>query len=323
MPPKLSMAKMGLMINELKVMKRELLPNEKEPDGDDLEMKEMDAWQKLKLLLNRDLRDLGKDVIRLNELRANAPEGRDPATIKLYSENSKKLKASGDKWKQMKELLMKDEAKKKLDEKTLNDRKRLMALLAKEIQEMGNKNAHVKGPKESETAKKLKERGEDRAKKRRDRGKRDRKKREKDDDDGKDDKKKKKKKKGEEDEGPDVDIQDEDLRDVKPLSQEEQQFYAEVEEAREEENKMLDEIFKGVTDLKVIAQDMNTSIKTTAAMTDEIGKQMDKTIATFDTSNARLQDMLEKSGGLSRWCPMLICIIVLIALVGYMINMLQ
>jgi len=108
-----------------------------------------------------------------------------------------------------------------------------------------------------------------------------------------------------------------------PLTEQEQKFVQEVDEAKAEQDQMLDEIMKGMTDLKAIAIDMNTSIKTTAAMADEIGKAMDDTIDKFDSANKRLQDILEESGGLSRWCPMLICFIILIALVGYMFQMLK
>jgi len=216
--------------------------------------------------------------------------------------------------------------RKKLEEKVLLDRKKMMNILAKEIQDLTNKNSHVKGPKESETAKQLKARSEEKEKKRRERRRKKRGEKEEEGEgeeettDGK--KKKKKKKKKGDDEGPDVDIEEEDLRPVQPLSDAEAQFFSQVQEAKDEQDKMLDDIYKGMTDLKNIATDMHTSIKTTAAMADEIGKQMDKTISTFETSNQRLKELLEESGGLSRWCPLLICLIILIALVGYMFKML-
>jgi len=132
--------------------------------------------------------------------------------------------------------------------------------------------------------------------------------------------KRKKRKKG--DEGPDVDIQDEDFKPLE-ASPEDQKFFQQVEEAKQEQDAMLDEILKGMTELKDIATTMSIEIKTTTELANQVGDAMDNTIANFKTSNQRLKEILEESGGLTRWCPMLICVILLIALVGYMFNMLK
>jgi len=86
---------------------------------------------------------------------------------------------------------------------------------------------------------------------------------------------------------------------------------------------MLDEILRGMTELKDIATTMSIEIKTTTELANQVGEAMDNTIANFKSSNQRLKEILEESGGLTRWCPMLICVILLIALVGYMFNMLK
>jgi len=132
--------------------------------------------------------------------------------------------------------------------------------------------------------------------------------------------KRKRKKKG--DEGPDVDIQDEDFKPLE-ASPEDQKFFQQVEEAKQEQDAMLDEILRGMTELKDIATTMSIEIKTTTELANQVGDAMDNTIANFKTSNQRLKEILEESGGLTRWCPMLICVILLIALVGYMFNMLK
>jgi len=260
------------------------------------------------------LRDLSKDIQRLNELRTAAPDGRDQATIRLYSDNSKVLKQAGETWQQMKDILMKDESKHRLDDKQLADRKKIMTILAKEIQDLSNKNAHVKGPRETAEQKTLRGRQEDRARKRREeKTKREERRKRREGKDGDTDKKNE----------PDIEILDEEMRPVQPISEQEQKFFDRVDEAKAEQDQMLDEIMKGMGDLKNIAIDMNMSIKTTEAMVEEIGDKMDGTIANFKTANKRLQEILEESGGLSRWCPMLICLIILIALVGYMFQMLK
>jgi len=191
--------------------------------------------------------------------------------------------------------------------------KKIMNILAKEIQDLSNKNAHVKGPKETEAHKVLKGRAEERARKRREeKAKRQERRNRRDGKDGA---------KGKDDDGPDGDFNEEELRPVQPLTEQEQKFYTEVDEAKAEQDLMLDDIMKGMSELKSIAIDMNTSIKTTTAMIEEIDEKMDGTIANFKTANKRLQEILEESGGMSRWCPMLICIILLLALVGYMFQM--
>jgi len=131
----------------------------------------------------------------------------------------------------------------------------------------------------------------------------------------------KKKKTGEE--GPDVDIQEDELRPMQPASAEEEKFFAQVEEAKQEQDAMLDEIIKGMTELKDIATTMNIEIKATTELANQVGDAMDNTIATFKSSNQRLKEILDETGGLTRWCPMLICIVLLIALVGYLFNMVK
>jgi hypothetical protein len=316
--------KMNIMLTDLKVMRNDLLPDSKESQRD-AELKEMDPFTRAKTQLHDILRPLTKEVERLQELRSNAPDGRDKATIQLYTENANKLKEAGDIWKSLKEIIQKDEAKKKVDEKTITDRKKMVTILGKEIQDLSGKNAHIKPAKETETLKTLRGRAEEKGRRRREDRNRGRakKKKEEEEQDEADAAAGIKKKKKKADEGPAVDIQDDDMRAMAPASPEEDKFFAMVEEAKQEQDAMLDEILKGMTELKDIAVTMNTEIKVTTELANQIGEKMDDTIATFKSSNARLKEILDESGGLTRWCPMLICVILLIALVGYMFNMLK
>jgi len=316
---------MNIMLNDLKVMRNELLPESQDAQRD-AELKEMDPFTRTKTLLHDILRPLAKEVERLHELRLKAPDGRDKNTIQLYTENASKLKEAGDLWTKMKEIIQKDEAKKKVEEKTLNDRKKMMTILAKEIQDLSNKNAHVRAPaKESETLNALRGRAEEKGRRRReDRQRRDRKKKKEEaEQDAADEAAGKKKKKKTGEEGPDVDIQEDELRPMQPASAEEEKFFAQVEEAKQEQDAMLDEIIKGMTELKDIATTMNIEIKATTELANQVGDAMDNTIATFKSSNQRLKEILDETGGLTRWCPMLICIVLLIALVGYLFNMVK
>jgi len=309
--------KINVMLNELVQIRNECLPDSKEATMEQ-EMKNLDAFSRKKIELNKILRSLTEDVKRLNDLRGAAPDGRDATTIKLYSENSIKLKAAGDLWKGMKEVLIVDEKKKKLTEADMHDRKKMMNILASEIQELVNKNAHVKAVKETDEAKTLRTRREEQRKARRE--------------------KRQKKKRGAAEDGTDDgggngdknstladDIPDDDVGQPgsAPPTEAETQFFAQVEQERVRQDEMLDEIMKGMDELKVIAEDMNTSIKATSQLADEVGQSMGKVIDKFKSSNQRLKEILEESGGLSRWCPMLICVILLVALVGYMFNMLK
>jgi len=98
---------------------------------------------------------------------------------------------------------------------------------------------------------------------------------------------------------------------------EEQKFYDEVDQNKKEQDEILQEILKGVTELHEIAVGIGVGLDTGKELIKEVDKKMDKTIAHFKKSNARLQELLDESGGLSRWCPILICLIVLVALGGY------
>ncbi len=86
---------------------------------------------------------------------------------------------------------------------------------------------------------------------------------------------------------------------------------------------MLDDILKGVTELHQIAKDISTQISVSNAMTAELDTKMDKTIEQFVLSNKRLQELLDETGGASRWCPVIICFILLLGLVGYMWNIIK
>lgn len=81
---------------------------------------------------------------------------------------------------------------------------------------------------------------------------------------------------------------------------------------------MLDDILKGVNELHDIAKAIKTQIDIGSAMMDDLGNKLDKTNETLKKSNARLQEILEESGGVTRWCPMIICVIILLACVGFL-----
>lgn len=303
MPPRLR-----AMLADLRDIKRELLPAPGEKAEDQLNL---DDYGKKMLDLTKLLQEVRTEVDRLNELRAAAPDGRDVNTIRIANDNLKNLKKASDIWKEAKQVLLRDAARKKIDEKTVDDRKRKLTLVFDEIKELSNKNSSVRIEKtaiekdiDAKKAERERRRKEAKAKaKSRRRAKRDG-----TDGDGGDD-------------GDDKDAADADDIEMRPVQQataQEQAFFEEVAKNKEEQDKMLDDILKGVTELGDIANAIKTQIDIGSAMADELETKLDKTIATFKTSNAKLQELLDESGGMSRWCPVLICLIILLACGGYL-----
>jgi hypothetical protein len=306
MPPRLRQ-----MLEDLKNMKREF-SMAKDASGKYIqEDPNLDDFGRLKLNLTKLCAEVRGDVDRLNEMRSNAPDGRDLNSIKLANDNFKSLKKAGEMWKELREMVIRQQKDKKADEKQITDRQRIVTNFAEEIKELGNKNSAVKMEKTS-VQKDTENRKAERAKRNRDaaraaKAKKERKRRGDTGDAGDDDKGG--------DGGDDI-----EMRPTGPASAEEQQFMQEYQQNLDVQNQMLDEILKGVNELHELAKALGVSINVGAAMIDELDTKMTKTIETFKSSNKRLQEILDESGGMSRWCPMLICFIILFALVMYMIK---
>jgi len=290
--------------------------NELDPDGkggeNDTPLNPLDKYSGKKRELNLLLKDLREEVDRLQMLREKAPDGRDAATIKLYAENSKKLKEATQMWNELKDQVIKDQKKGKMDEKDLADRKKMVTVFAEEIQSLVNKNAHVKAAKQSETTKQLENKREERTRRRKEeKEKREAKRKARRAEAGE--------KGGKDDDDKDI-INEEDIRPMSPDDAQIQAFMKDVDDQKAEQDLMLDEVLKGMNELKQIAGDLNTGIKTGIALAGEAEVAMDNTINTLKKSNDRLREILEESGGMSRWCPIFICFVILLALVGYILN---
>ncbi len=90
------------------------------------------------------------------------------------------------------------------------------------------------------------------------------------------------------------DLDDIEMRPVQQATQQELEFMAQVQKNKEEQDLMLDDILRGVTELGDIAKAIKTQIDIGSAMADDLDKKLDHTIATFKSSNARLQEILEE-----------------------------
>lgn len=276
------------------------------PDGKiakrEREMKNFDEYEKIKHTVSVILEELREDLTRLDALRKSlGPDGRNTESIRLQNENQKRIKKASALWNDMKKQLIKDQKRmfNKLKKEEIQNRKKEATLLGKELCELANRNSRVKslgGPEEMTLSARREARAAQKREERRNqkRGRRGRGRRG---------------KKGGGDDG--------EFDNIRSPTQQEQQFYDKVDANRAFENEMLDEISKGMDELKEIGQAMNTELKVQEVLLDDLGNKIDDTNAKFETANKRLNELLEESGGMSRWCPFLICTIILLALVGY------
>jgi len=272
-------------------------------------MKNFDDFQRKKYDLNVHMRELRKDILRLQELKKEKGEdSRDQAVIRLQLSTDKGLKEATAMWNDLKTIFIKDEKKKKVDQGELQTRKKIIALLGEEIVELSNKGARVKIAKTADISN-MEARRDEAAKRREKRGNNRRARRGRKGDKGTDG-------------GGGDDLGDE-LDAAQPISQQEQEFMDKVDANVQDQDEILTQISKGLDELKDIGMEMNKELGVQKVMIEEIDTKMDATIAKFKTANGRLKDILEQSGGLSRWCPMIICLCLLLGLVGYAIHVSQ
>jgi len=112
-----------------------------------------------------------------------------------------------------------------------------------------------------------------------------------------------------------------DHDDDAPISSQEQVFLDQVQVNREAQNAMLQEIDQGLTQLLHMSKDANKSLVVQKAMLEQTETKMDDTIAQFKTANQRLQAIFDQAGGMTRWCPIMIGCVILLALIGYIWQM--
>jgi hypothetical protein len=290
-------AKLKLIIKDLEKIRIELLGDEKEgPAKKDFEY--------VKYELREGMNKLAADVEKLNDLEKNG--GDKVVIIELRNSNRKSISKLKEMIGDMKKVLEKDEKKKKKDEneeKIFVNRKKMILLLWKELESYEQSNSYQSIKKYNQENKfdqlyssslsSARERREQRRRERNERSGR------KSRDDGK---------------NPD----ETEMVAVAPPSLQEQKFMEEVNVSMAEQDAMLDEILKGITELTEIAKDQQKELKIQINMTEDMEEKIDKTDAKIITANRRLKQIIEDSGGISAWCPRLICIIVIVV-VGLMV----
>jgi hypothetical protein len=304
--------KLDFMLQDLRSMQAELLPNDNKGDENTAGM---DKFTKAKSAVNKKLKEVREGVQRLEDAKRNTKGERDAEVIKIMTGNTRIIKEATALWSELKQTLIKEEKSskgKKMDRKLIEDRNKMVKTLGQEIVDLTNRNSRIPGGEgpAGQTEPDLEDgqgigggRGDKKSKKREERRAK---------------RKEKTKKAGAGGGGGGGGSEMDDLADAAPMSQQEQAFMEARDTAFAEQDQMLDEISKGLDELLELGEDMNKNLKMQQEMLDEVGDKIDRNIAALQTANSRLKNLLEQSGGLSRWLPMMICIVFLLALVGYL-----
>jgi t-SNARE complex subunit (syntaxin) len=106
-----------------------------------------------------------------------------------------------------------------------------------------------------------------------------------------------------------------------PISAQTQAFLERKAEHDLEFGKAQEEMLDGVKRLNQLAQGIGNELDAQELMITDIDKQMDKVNDKFKVSNKQLKKLVRDTGGTSRWCVLLFLFVILIALVGYMFNL--
>ncbi len=98
------------------------------------------------------------------------------------------------------------------------------------------------------------------------------------------------------------------------------QYVQKVSIEMKDQDQLLDQIDEGLTTIKELANEANKNITIQTNMMDQMSNKLDLNVVKIKTVNSKLQDMLKQSGGLSRWCPISLCSVVLLSLLGYIFH---
>lgn len=110
------------------------------------------------------------------------------------------------------------------------------------------------------------------------------------------------------------------MEDMTPASDNERAFLAKVEQARQEEEELLEMISEGLSELHDLALTLNKLLKQSTQHIDELETKMIKVQERFDNTNKKLSELLEESGGCSRWCPICICVMLILGCAGFIVS---
>ena len=323
----LNTRKLNAMITDLHQMHEELLTSEEKNEakrqaaGD---VKGLDKWERGYRQLSGELAGLRGAVERLNALRKNLPWGqsRSIPTIRLESENVERLKGASDQFAVLKELQQKDENKEASRRRNpliprrspesqaakdtqLAERRKLLILLGDEMKQLTRENAKssVQGQGaeiDAQENKVLAERLERMREEKQDEKRLSRQQRR--------------------DQSRHRALSQAigvEMANIPEPSAQEVEFEKTVAKNIEAENELLQAISQGLDELKDLANEAGKHLAVQEEMLQKVDEKMDDVNRQFKSANRRLKTLLEESGGCTRWCPMLVCAVVLLALLGY------
>jgi len=260
---------MNLMLKDLEKMKVQLGGGNE--TSDDTADSNRDAFGQKSIEYNRLAKELRDETQRLAEMRSRSADGRTKETIELASANDKKLKQCAKLWDDMKNQVIKDAKKKKIDEKELTRRKELVTVYADEIKQLSEGNLHTKAAPTSENQKRLESARAERLKNRQTKQEKRAK-----------DRRAKAEAKGEKYDENAVDVDDLEMKEMQPQSAQVQAFADEAQAAIVEQDELLDQVLHGMKELKDMAINIGVGLDTGAKLADELGTAV-------DNANAKLK----------------------------------
>lgn len=111
-----------------------------------------------------------------------------------------------------------------------------------------------------------------------------------------------------------VELYDHAIADASP---EVQAFQAQVESNRAIQDGLLVELLRALSELDELAKKANQQLTVQQIALNQVETAIDDNTAKLKGANRSLKGILKSSGGLSRWIPLMICCVVLLALLGY------
>lgn len=270
------------MLLELDNIKKTCLPDQKEV----VDTKNMDKYDKKRLELMNAMTKLQEIMKNLAEQKS-AVNKAEATIIKLKNDNRKQIRVIEELFNELKGIFQtfKKKHSKKQAEKVEDREKDIERLDAQISKMMGNPKS------EEKSDVRVRSRTEQRRRERED---------------------KRKQRRGKKNKGSEID----EIRTYEP-DEKEQIFLDEVKANREKEDEMLDEISKGLDELKNLSKDINNTLSYQAELLNQVDESLEEVTEKFETGNQKLNDLLEKQGGMSTWCPRITCIILLLAIIGY------
>jgi len=110
-----------------------------------------------------------------------------------------------------------------------------------------------------------------------------------------------------------------DYRPVQPTEQE-QEFLQKSSMWEDQLNVELEEIIQGLKRLQIVADDVAVELEEQGELMEELDERMVKVDEIIGIEIDRLQELLDKSGGMSTWCPRIIAAVVVFAILGYLVK---